>query len=800
MILSPMSSSTPTISRSRTSARLALLLLLAIPSCHAFAADSQKLRASGNANIFIKLLKYNEVMPNTTIIMDKIQEASTSISEASSSFVSQASSKLPKRTLEFPSLPMEYPSSLIQTSHEQYLRRHQIVKKRRVFRRSLEIAHILSGEILRPLLCALVKSQPKLDMTKLMAQTMAGDNVDEEWDAFWSQQCRENSDLTNAQRIAKGVPALGPTFVKLAHILATRPDILHVPLAQALGELQDKGVAPFDNLTAKRIIRNEIKQKISLLKFKKQQEKSKKNSFEYIESEEEDETSTPKHYIQDYDDLQQFMDSLSDLPIAAASVAQVYKADLPGYGPVAVKVLRPGIRAKVERDATLFHSVATWMECWNSNALRKVPLVGSKMQVNVNIGRMHLVEAVDEFTSRVLEDMDFTREAENMKVFAQLYDSQRGTSPTVKVVVPEVIPELCSDRILVMEWLEGTKLTEICQDCCGMEAVKEVEENLQLIVQAIECTISQLIDHGLLHGDPHSANLLKVKQRHATLVDNPSKIGKWKFWRRGNQYKPELGYLDFGLVSYVPQKFRDGIVCAVVQLVFARNIDAVADLCEDLGLLPQHALQDAKERRRFLKALQSTTDQILLWPTDSKGIHTEVPKVRFDNLLPAVTKLIGSFEFTVPPYFLNNIRALATLESMALKLDPKFNVLRVIYPYSINRLMRNPSVSQRVQETFVDICRSPETKLISPKRVHMLLNDWAQWTGYRKRKVFWDLLTSAGGRRVGPVIVRNWYLNRVRNVSTLFRICRQVVARGYYEMEEIFRDVSVFQRIRQASY
>jgi predicted unusual protein kinase regulating ubiquinone biosynthesis (AarF/ABC1/UbiB family) len=268
-----------------------------------------------------------------------------------------------------------------------------------------------------------------------------------------------------------------------------------------------------------------------------------------------------------------------------------------------------------------------------------------------------------------------------------------------------------------------------------------------LIVQAIEMTVSQLIDHGLLHGDPNLAHVLKVR--------NPE------------TGKPEIGYIDFGIVSYVPQNFRDAIVCAVTQLVFARNLEAVADLCGEMGLLPQETLTDPCERKRLMEALQTTMDDVLIWPRSNNGVSTAVPTIRFENVLPALSKFIRSFEFTMPPYFLNNIRALATLESMALNLDPNFNVLRVIYPYSINRLMRNPTVSKKVQDTFLEICRNPDTKLISPRRVQMLLNDWALWTGYRKRKIFWDLATSAGGRRVAPVIFKNWCLNRVQNVKAV---------------------------------
>lgn len=647
---------------------------------------------------------------NTTVDDDSLPESPTSWS-----FTFPTINIRPK--MEFPSI--EFPSAMIQDAHEEYVRRHQIVKKRRVFRRLVEITTILGGQILRPLLCSIAKTKPDLSTIHIP--------TDQDWDAFWKQR-RGRRKLTNAERVAQGVPALGPTFVKLAQILATRPDILPVPLAEALGGLQDQMV-PFDNMTAKRMIRTDMK--TALLQ-------------------QRDEETKTQAYLQSIKDIDLFMNSLSDKPVAAACVAQVYKGLLPGYGPVAVKVLRPGIQRKVERDATLFHSVATWVERLNNNTMK---LPGMR---KVNIGSIQLVQAVDEFTSRVLEDMDFVREAENMKAFAKLYDSRTGTSPTVKVVVPEVIQELSSNRVIVMEWMEGTQLTEVCNDC--EEQQQQRKENLELIVQAIEMTVSQFIDHGLLHGDPHLGNVKKVR--------NPT------------TGKPELGYLDFGLVSYVPQRFRDGIVIAVVQLVFARNLEAIADLCVDLGLLPEETLRDAGERQRFLKALKSALSDVLIWPKDTKGMSTAVPIIRFESLLPVFSDLIRSFEFTVPPYFLNNIRALATLEGMALKLDPDFKILRVIYPYSINRLMRNPTVSKRVQQTFLDICRSPDTQLISPLRVRMLLNDWALWTGYRKRRIAWDLVTSAGGRRVTPVLLKNWLLNRIRNIRNLVGHSQRVVVLG----------------------
>eukprot|EP00566_Odontella_aurita_P005376 CAMPEP_0113542832 /NCGR_PEP_ID=MMETSP0015_2-20120614/9827_1 /TAXON_ID=2838 /ORGANISM="Odontella" /LENGTH=640 /DNA_ID=CAMNT_0000442935 /DNA_START=80 /DNA_END=1999 /DNA_ORIENTATION=+ /assembly_acc=CAM_ASM_000160 len=579
-----------------------------------------------------------------------------------------------------------------QTSWKNYLRIHQSVGKRKSFRRIFQIALTLSSEILRPLVCNFVKG-PRLAAS--------------DWDAFWSRRIRGKT--SNAQRVAQGFQQLGPTFVKLGQAMATRPDILNVQLANELANLQDN-MTTFDNRVAKRIIRRDL---AALTK-----DKSKRYAGNTWDS----------------TTLESFMGSLSAKPVAAASIAQVYKGTLPGYGDVAVKVQRPRIRKKVELDATLFHSAATWMESlkWPSGT----PMHGERL-----VGSMKIVSTVDEFTTRVFEEMDFEREAKNIELFGRLYSHKRGSSKSAKVVVPEVFPELSGRRVLVMEWIEGKKLTNICDSCEEREEV--VKENLVLVKKSIEFTLSQLIDTGILHADPHAGNLLKV----------PLPGGK-----------VELGYLDYGLISNISQRVRDGIVCAVVQLVFARNIEAVADLLVDLEMIPEERMMNPIERKELVDALKQSFDDILLWPKDENGRSTAVPKVRFENLISSLTSLISVFEFTVPPYFLNNARALATLEGMALKLDPDFNILRVIYPYSINRLMRNPSVGRLAEEQFLEICRSPDTKLFDLNRSMMLLNDWALLTGYRKRKVFWDLATSAGGRRVSRRIIREWYLKRVRRV------------------------------------
>ena len=522
--------------------------------------------------------------------------------------------------------------------------------------RAMEIGGVVVGELLAPLLASLFE-----------------DGIPDNWEDFWAHQ---SGKFTNAQRATRALEELGPTYVKFGQALASRPDVIPKSLADGLSTLQDD-MQPFDTDAAKDIIRAELNATL------------------------------------DATTLNKFLDSLSDEPIAAASVGQVYKGCLPSGGgtiPVAVKVQRPGIRTVVERDAALLGSVAAWIESLPS------PTGGRLVATQ-------LVDAVDEFMSRIFEELDYRNEAANAETFAGLYSYRKGSCKNVKVVVPEIIPELCTDDVLVMEWLDGTKLTEI-----NKMSTKEISENLALIETGIQCTLSQLLDTGVLHADPHGGNLLRIE-----LPDGP-----------------RLGYLDFGLLSTVPTRVRDGLVCAVAQLVFAKDVEAVAKLFGELSLLPQEVLLDPTERAALTEALEKTMAEALVYPDDDSldENQTQIPKLKFDKLLDALARLVPRFRFELPPYFINNARALSTLEGIARSLNPSFNVLQVMYPYCLNRLLTNPTKSPVVDDTLQSLIRSPASGRVDRGRVSKILADSAVLTGYRQRRVLWDILRTSAGRKL----------------------------------------------------
>jgi len=344
--------------------------------------------------------------------------------------------------------------------------------------------------------------------------------------------------------------------------------------------------------------------------------------------------------------------------------------------------------------------------------------------------------------SRIFEELDYRNEAKNCIEFARLYShesSDHQSTSKVRVVVPKVYIDWCTENVLVMEWIDGTKLTDV-QTSTNINNFNNnnnnisVKENLNLVKLAIDSTLSQLLVTGVLHADPHAGNLLKVKMKNGLLA---------------------LGYLDFGLLSTIPSQVRDALVCSVVLQVFSRDIDAVASLFGELQLIPQHVLDDPKERRALAQALEVTFENSLLYPKllSSNSKDTQIPELKFDKLLDSLSRLVPRFQFDLPPYFINNARALSTLEGIAKSLDPSFNVLEIMYPYALNMLILNPSGSPVVASTVQSLIRSKRSGRIDRGKIRQLLRDSALISGRSKRRVALDIVKTKEGRKLAISIL-----------------------------------------------
>ncbi|XP_039114031.1 uncharacterized aarF domain-containing protein kinase At1g71810, chloroplastic [Dioscorea cayenensis subsp. rotundata] len=308
---------------------------------------------------------------------------------------------------------------------------------------------------------------------------------------------------------------------------------------------------------------------------------------------------------------------ISPEPTAAASLGQVYQARLCSNGQVvAVKVQRPGVQTAISLDIFILRFLA--------GLVRRAGRLNTDLQA-----------VLDEWASSLFREMDYMAEARNGVKFRELYGGLQD------VFVPKMYMDRTSKRVLIMEWVEGQKLSEV--------------RDLYLVEVGVYCSLSQLLEHGFYHADPHPGNLLR------------SSDGK-------------LAYLDFGMMGEFKQELRDGFIEACLHLV-NRDFDALAKDFITLGLLPPTAQKD-----EVTKALTDVFQNAV-----NKGVRN----VSFGDLSGNLGQTMYKFKFQIPSYFSLVIRSLAVLEGIAISFDPEYKVLSSSYPWIARKVLTDSSPKLR---------------------------------------------------------------------------------------------------------
>ncbi|XP_058068078.1 uncharacterized protein LOC131217240 isoform X2 [Magnolia sinica] len=394
---------------------------------------------------------------------------------------------------------------------------------------------------------------------------------------------------------------LGPFYTKLGQALSTRPDILPNVYCQELAKLQDQ-IPPFPNHVAMRSIESQLGAPVS-----------------------------------------QIFADISQKPIAAASLGQVYKAHLHSGELVAVKVQRPGMSLSLTLDALLFN------------------MIGGQLKRFAK-ARKDLLVAVNEMVRHMFEEIDYISEAQNAERFASLYafypssdqnNNKRksavdgiGNSRKNCIKVPKIYWNFTRKAVLTMEWIDGIKLTDV-------DRMMEASLNRkQLIDQGLYCSFRQLLEEGFFHADPHPGNLVATRDG-------------------------SLAYFDFGMMGDIPRHYRVGLIQVLVHFVNRDSLGLANDFLS-LGFVPE-----GEDIQLIADALKASFGDESRQTQDFQGIMDQFYDVMYE------------FDFSLPPDYALVIRALGSLEGTAKALDPDFKVLESAYPFVIGRLLADPNPDMR---------------------------------------------------------------------------------------------------------
>ena len=254
------------------------------------------------------------------------------------------------------------------------------------------------------------------------------------WLSPWTWWRRRQG--TRGERLRRALEDLGPIFVKFGQVVSTRRDLLPADIADELAKLQDR-VPPFPGEAARARIEEALGRPVAEL-FR---------TFEVT-------------------------------PLAAASIAQVHAATLDDGREVVVKVLRPDMRAIIERDLEVLHTLA---------ALAQTYWVESR--------RLRPRELVIEYERTILNELDLMREAGNA---SQL---KRNFAGSAMLHVPEVHWDLCRRDVMVMERIRGVPISDVAR-------LRELGADIpKLAENGVTIFFTQVFRHNFFHADMHPGNI-----------------------------------------------------------------------------------------------------------------------------------------------------------------------------------------------------------------------------------------------------------------------------------------------------
>nr|QNO52281.1 protein kinase UbiB [Methanosarcinales archaeon ANME-1 ERB6] len=327
----------------------------------------------------------------------------------------------------------------------------------------------------------------------------------------------EIADVSHWARVRMALEELGPTFVKFGQMMSTRPDMIPHELITELEKLQEE-VPPFSTEDAKRIIAEELNSSVDRI----------------------------------------FMD-FSGSSIAAASIAQVHKAVLPGGEEVAVKIQRPDIDKIIEVDLEIMLHLATLAEEYLNEA-----------------EAMGIVKLVEEFARVIRKELNFRIEAAYIERFANNFQDD------TTIHVPKVYKGFSSGKVLTMEFIGGYKVTDITKT-----EVREHGIDPKVVAsRGLDLILKQIFEHGFFHADPHPGNIRVLDGNVICFLDY-GMMGKLSA-----RHREDLADIFIGIISRDEHK----ITKTILKLTGRSHVRDVEELESDIAeLIEVYAYGSLKE-------------------------------------------------------------------------------------------------------------------------------------------------------------------------------------------------------------
>lgn len=294
-------------------------------------------------------------------------------------------------------------------------------------------------------------------------------------------------------------------------------------------------------------------------------------------------------------------------PIGSASIAQVHKAVLKNGQKVVVKVQRPGIKQQFESDIDIMYYLA------------------HKIDKYFRQTTISPVEIVKEFERYTKDELNFLVEADNIQKFHEAFKDWK------KIVTPKLYTQYTTSRLLIMEYIHGTKLSEI-KDKISLKIRRELIKNIA------DAMFKQVLDKGVFHADLHPGNILILPGR-------------------------KIAMLDFGIIGRLNQELKDHTIDMLVALVQSDSKEVTKILLE-IGMPTEQT---------NIEAFELDVDEIIRrWHPASSTRATQI--------LHKIFNICVQNHIRMPADLVLMAKALVTAEGTCVELDRDFNFIAYAKP------------------------------------------------------------------------------------------------------------------------
>lgn len=323
---------------------------------------------------------------------------------------------------------------------------------------------------------------------------------------------------------------------------------------------------------------------------------------------------------------------IQEEPLATASIAQVYKAILTDGTPVILKIKKPDVQKIIEDDLLLIKDLEKLISSYSE--------IGEKL---------NLKQAISTFEKSLLEEVSLINEKENILQFRRNFKNSKET------YVPQVFEEFSNNNILCMEFIDGIKVTDkatLLEN--SISPVNVSEAGLRLFV-------SQILDYGFFHADPHAGNILVKKD------------GK-------------VVFIDFGAVGKIPPNDKEILENLIVSFV-AKNPHKIVRYLKKMAV--SYQIPDERRFEGDVEDILEFVHSTSLKEIDPHAVMNKMKDVLKDNRL------------YMPDYFYLLFKGIGLIEGVGRTINPDLDVVKSLHPYT-KKIFAKKISPQNILKTGMD--------------------------------------------------------------------------------------------------